>query len=101
MRKTIEDLYHGNICPSDQVVMEGSEYGEHMKTIVEVEDYLNSVHDAVGKKALETLIDAYNEIITSSSREFFIQGFRLGMRLGVEVMEDDAEGIKDLIASLE
>ncbi len=101
MRKIIEDLYHGNICPSDQIIMAGSEYAEIMKTVLGAEEYLNGQLDKMGQKALEKLIDAYNDLLTISSRELFIQGFWLGMRLGVEVMEEDAESIKDLIASLE
>jgi len=100
MRNILEDLYYGNICPSDQIVMERSDYAEAFKTVVGGEGYLDEVLHETEKKALKKLVEAYGQLLTITSREMFIQGFRLGVRMGIEVMDDDADGIKDLVQSI-
>lgn len=38
MRKVIEDVYYGNICPGDQVAGKDSRYAKAQETTVSAED---------------------------------------------------------------
>lgn len=100
MRKVIEDLYYGNICPGDQVVGKDSRYAKAQEVTVSVEDELGTRFDEAGKAILAKLVSAYNEMLSIGSREMFMQGFRLGLRLGMEVMDEDNGDLKDLISTL-
>jgi hypothetical protein len=67
---------------------------------VSVEDELSARLDEAGKVMLAKLISACNEMLSIGSREMFTQGFRLGLRLGMEVMDEDTGDLKDLISTL-
>jgi hypothetical protein len=100
MTKVIEDLYYGNICPGDQVVEKDSRYAKAQEITVSVEDELSARLDEAGKAMLAKLASAYNEMLSIGSREMFTQGFRLGLRLGMEVMDEGNGDLKDLISTL-
>ena len=100
MRKTIEDLYYGNICPGDQVVEKDSPYAIAQRSTVSIEDELGARLDEAGKAMLAKLAGAYNEMLSIGAREMFTQGFRLGVRLGMEVMDEDNGDLKSLISTL-
>lgn len=96
MRKTIEDLYYGNICPGDQRVEKDFRYAIAQGSTVSIEDELGARLDEAGKVMLAKLAGAYNDMLSIGSREMLTQGFRLGM----EVMDEDNGDLRDLISTL-
>ena len=101
MKKILNELYYGNICPNEQVIMEGSDYAEALKTILGAEDFINRQLDKLGQAAFKRYMEAYTDMISITSREMFTQGFRLGLRMGVEATEDDAANLRELISTTE
>ena len=72
MRKILEDLYFGNIVPCE-------------KRIAADAERLNEEE----RQTLDTLIGTHHEINSITAKEYFILGFRLGVRLMVECMDED------------
>lgn len=90
MRKVLDDLYYGNIAPSEKTFPPQSEYAKAMKTVDACEDALTAALDAEGQQKLQTLMAAQREVSDLSIREAFVDGFRLGMKLMLAaLMEDD------------
>ena len=92
MRKTLEDLYYGEIRPHDREIDMDSELGKAMGRAGRCEEKLIALLEGDAKALLLRLIDVENEIGSTLALEYFIQGFRLGMKLAVEGL-DEAEGV--------
>ena len=92
MRKTLEDLYYGNITPCDQQMIPGSELQRAVDRITKYEEQLTELLDEEGHHILERLTRSQQEINSITATENFILGFRLGVRLMAECMDmDDAD----------
>ena len=92
MRKTLEDLYYGEIRPHGREIDMDSELGKAIGRAGRCEEKLTALLEGEAKALLLRLIDAENEIGSTLVLECFIQGFRLGMKLAVEGL-DEAEGV--------
>ena len=82
----IEELYYGNLNPTEKYFNPSSEYGKNVKIISDNEEkltaYLSAIPTAEKEKhLLEQLINAQNEILFISEFERFKEGFKLGARL--------------------
>ena len=77
MRKILEDLYFGNIVPYEKRITADSELRHLVKRAADCE------------ARLDTLISTQHEIDSTMAREYFILGFRLGVRLMTECMDED------------
>ena len=91
MRKTLEDLYYGNISPAEQQYMRNTDYDKAIRTVSEKEEQLKLLLDEKEQELLKELVTAQVDLNGITAMENFIIGFRLGLRLGVEVMDDDGD----------
>ena len=89
MRRTLEDLYYGNIAPHQKPIADKSELQRMENRAVECESALTEILDDEGKRSLEVLMSAQHEIEGITAVENFILGFRLGVRLMAECLADD------------
>ena len=94
MRKVLEEIYYGNITPSDKEMQPGSEMQRAISTAARCESQLSESLDEVGQALLTKLIDAQHEIDSITAAENFILGFRLGARMMVECMDDNDGNIR-------
>ena len=92
MRKTLEDLYYGEIRLHDREIDMDSELGKAVGRAEQCEKKLTALLEGEAKALLVRLIDADNEVSNTLALENFVQGFRLGMRLAMEGL-DEAEGV--------
>ena len=83
MMNVIDDLYYGRINPCDRCST--PEEQELMGHIDECYEKLSEGMTAEQWMGLENLKDSLMEVGLISEREMFAYGFRLGMRLAVEV----------------
>ena len=95
MRDTLEDLYFGNITPCDQTVRAGSALKQAMEQSEECEKQLTALLEDSEKKLLLRLINAENEIGSTMALENFILGFRLGVRMILEALDEDDGSLLD------
>ena len=95
MRKTLEDLYYGNITPSGQWMTPGSEIEKAVARVTSYEKQLMEQLVETEQDALTKLIRSQHEINGITATENFILGFRLGVRLMVECMDEDDGDIRN------
>ena len=94
MRKTLEDLYYGNITPNEQRMTPGSEMEKAVARAASCEKQLIEQLGETEQTILTKLIRSQHEINSITATENFILGFRLGVRLMVECMDDNDGNIR-------
>ena len=94
MRKTLEDLYYGNITPCEQQMIPGSELKRAVDRAAKCEEQLMEFLNEDGQYVLTKLIRSQHEINSITATENFILGFRLGVRLMAECMDENDGDIR-------
>ena len=89
MRKTLEDLFYGNLTPNEQQIILDSPLQQAMDQAEEYEEKLSALLEGEEKTMLLRLLNAENEIGSTLALENFILGFRLGMRVAIEALDED------------
>lgn len=95
MRKILEDLYFGNIVPYEKRITADSELRHLVKCAADCETRLVEQLNDAEKQTLDNLINTQHEIDSTMAREYFILGFRLGVRLMTECMDEDDGELTD------
>ena len=95
MRDTLENLYFRNITPNDQIVKSGTALKKAMEQSAECEEKLTALLEDKEKTLLLRLINAENEIGSTMALENFILGFRLGVRMLLEALDEDDGSLID------
>ena len=86
---TIQDLYYGRISPYEMSISTAPEYQKLKALADKNEDLLKEKLSDEQKKLLEKLTECITDISSISERDMFIAGFRLGVKLMIDVMKDD------------
>ena len=86
---TIQDLYYGRISPYEMSISTAPEYQKLKALADRNEDLLKETLSDEQKELLEKLTECITDISSISERDMFIAGFRLGMKLMIDVMKDD------------
>lgn len=89
MRDTLENLYFGNITPNEQDITPGSVLADAIDRAEQCEEKLTTLLEGEEKTLLLQLLNAENEINSTMALENFILGFRLGMRMTIEALDED------------
>ena len=87
--KIIEDLYYGRISPYEMNISATTEYQKLKALADRNEDLLRESFSDKQKELLEKLIETVTDISSISERDMFINGFRLGVKLMIEVLKDE------------
>ena len=95
MRKTLEDLYFGNITPNEQQMVSGSELKKAVDRVARYEGELTERLDEDGQAILTKLIRSQHEIESITALENFILGFRLGAKIMMECMDENDGDIRN------
>jgi hypothetical protein len=95
MRKTLEDLYYGNIIPNEQQMTPGSELKRAVDRVAKYEKQLMEQLEETEQETLTKLIRSQHEINSITATENFILGFRLGVRIMAECMDDNDGDIRN------
>lgn len=85
----LEELYNGNINPSDKFVKKGGEYGRLLNEYAVQLDRLTAMLDEGEKKLLESILETNGSMEIISHKESFIEGFCLGSRIMLEILNRD------------
>ena len=94
MRKTLEDLYYGNITPNEQRMVPGSEMKKAVDRVTGYEKQLMEQLGEAEQEILTNLIRSQHEINSITATENFILGFRLGVRIMAECMDENDGDIR-------
>ncbi|MDE6281188.1 MAG: hypothetical protein K2M15_05275 [Oscillospiraceae bacterium] len=87
-------VYFGNIRPNTQNMALDSEVKRAVDRVARYESQLMERLDEDGQTILTKLIRSQHEIDSITARENFILGFRLGVRMMAECMDDNDGDIK-------
>ena len=85
--KILEELWYGNVAPSERSMDKGSPMWELGRLIVRNEEELAPLLSAKAKEVLEKLRDNQSELNDLNECEVFVCGFRLGARIMLEVLD--------------
>ncbi|MEG0386197.1 MAG: hypothetical protein RR642_15760 [Solibacillus sp.] len=97
MQEILKDLYYGNINPNSKQFVKGSEYGRALKAVCDCEEKLNVLLSGKEMELFEKLMRAIGESNSIGGQEHFIDGFRLGARIALEIMDKNDGCIIDII----
>ena len=86
---TIQDLYYGRISPYEMNISTAPEYQKLKALADRNEDLLRESLSDEQKELLDKLTECITDISSISERDMFIAGFKLGMKVMVDVMKDD------------
>ena len=95
--RMIEELYFGNIDPNTQNFDQTSNYGKAMMIMCDNEEELMKLLEGKEKQLFINLMKAQSEINGITAVEKFIKGFKLGARIGLEILSDDYSCMKDIV----
>lgn len=87
----LEELYNGNINPSEKYIKNGSEYQKLSKELTESIDELMLLLNNEEKQLCERIIDNVLELGCISEKEHFIEGFRTGAQIMWEIIHYKSE----------
>ena len=94
MRKTLEDFYYGNITPNEQRMTPNSELKRAVERVSSCEKQLMEQLGEAEQETLTKLIRSQHEINSITATENFIPGFRLGVRIMAECMDENDGDIR-------
>ena len=86
---TIQDLYYGRISPYEMSISTAPEYQKLKALADRNEDLLKESLSDEQKELLDKLTECITDISSISERDMFIAGFRLGVKLMIDVMKDE------------
>ena len=86
---TIQDLYYGRISPYEMSISTAPEYQKLKALANRNEDLLRESLSDEQKELLDKLTECITDISSISERDMFIAGFRLGMKLMIDVTKDE------------
>ena len=95
---TIEELYYGNITPSEREYRRGSEYAHVLQLATRSEEKLSETLTEAQEETFETFKDNTSELSSMTEVTAFTLGFKLGLRLTAEAFvtgSDDQDLIKE------
>ena len=86
---TRQDLYYGRISPYEMSISTTPEYQKLKALADNNEELLRESLSDEQKELLEKLTESITDISSISERDMFIAGFRLGMKLMIDVTKDE------------
>ena len=89
MRKRLEDLYYGNIVPGERQMVPNSKLKRAAERVARYESPRTEQLDEPKRTILEKLIRSQHEIDSITALENFILGFRLGIKMMAECMDEN------------
>ncbi len=87
----LEELYNGNIVPSEKFIKKGGEYQKVNDELSEKIEKLTCTLNSKEKDLCEEIGDGICKLSYISEKECFIEGFRLGAQIMREILEYKSE----------
>lgn len=91
MQSVIDDLYDGEIRPSETLMPQDPKYREMSKQVGEEKKYFSGILDESDRKRFDELDDLQTLVGRMIEKEFFAYGLKLGIMLMLEVLGDGDE----------
>ena len=85
MPNILEDLYYGNLSPSQRAVRPGSKIKKLMQKQSDIESKLNESFTEEQREIFEQYLSVSADLLDANCLDSFITGFRLGARFTHEI----------------
>ena len=85
MPNILEDLYYGNLSPSQRAVRPGSKARKLMQKQSDLESKLNDSFNEEQRTTFEQYLSVSADLLDANCLDGFITGFRLGARFTHEI----------------
>ena len=82
----LQELWRGNITPSERFVRSGREYKKIAGKLSDEMDRLMEAISPEARKQLENIGNLRADMTVLANEDYFIYGFRLGARLMLDVL---------------
>ena len=86
----LEDLYLGNVRPSERSFKRNSQYAKALDELVKTGDALIDTLTEKQKEVFEEYMSAQREVNVLTDCETFIYAFRLAAKIMIDVLTDGA-----------
>ena len=87
MKSILHEFYYSNINPNEKPFKRDSEYIKVIKNLSDSEEKLLNLLLGTEKELFEAFSKAQSDLNEISVADSFVDGFCLGMRIAIEVME--------------
>ena len=84
--KILEELWYGNIDPHGRDIRKDSQMERALSLVVKNDDTLRAMLSDIQKEQYEKLHDSQSEMTDLLEREAFAEGFRLAVKIMIDVM---------------
>ena len=85
----LEDLYLGDVCPSDRSFKRNSQYAKALDEVVRAGDALTDTLTEKQKEMFEDYMTAQREVNVLADCETFIYSFRLAAKIIIDVLTEE------------
>lgn len=99
MKKILSELYYGNLCPNERPFYAPPAYDKAVKTLFECEDYLLAHLDENLKEYMKRYLQAESQMQSITTEETYLDGFRTGARIMLEILTEESERPRSLAES--
>lgn len=89
MRKILEEFYFGNLTPSERKIPPSSDLKRAVNRASQYEQQLMELLNENELALLKEMTNAQQDIDSITARENFVLGFRLGVRMMAECMDEN------------
>ena len=89
--KILSELYNGNIRPIERKIKKDSQYHTLSNEVNDLGAEITKLLDEDGLKLFNTYSQSYGKLLHLNSEERFIQGFKMGGSLAIEMTYKDVE----------
>lgn len=90
-KKLLSELYHGRLCPMEKSIIPGSAVAKNQQAVSKLEETLMAELSEEQQRLLHDFITAQGELLLTSGEERFTDGFRMGAKMILEILEKDDE----------
>lgn len=84
----LEKLWRGELTPNEKIMRKGGPYHQKLGELCEIGDRLAEELSLEGKNLLQSYADAQLELNEIENRETFMEGFRMGAQLILDVVSE-------------
>jgi len=87
MKSILHEFYYGNINPNERPLIQSPECKQLLKIVADSEENLLKMLVGTELELFQKFSDAQGKLSSVSIADGFVEGFCMGMRIAIEVME--------------
>lgn len=94
--RTLKSFYHGNLTPTDQQMVHGSDAARAVAELSDAENRLAQALPLELQPLMECVAKAQGKVDVIMAEANYIDGFKTGARFMLEILDDSHENLKPI-----